>query len=105
MAKRKRPSDDLANLDVKNTELTTSAQRAVREGESRAFGESETTQRGPGRPPKGDAVQTTVRLSPDDWAALQRRALEESVRSGRKRYISDVVTDALTAYYAAHPMD
>jgi hypothetical protein len=45
-------------------------------------------------------TQTTVRMTHDAWAKLQQRALDETIRDGRKRFISDVIADALEAYYA-----
>ncbi|MDX6752455.1 hypothetical protein SH611_21865 [Geminicoccaceae bacterium 1502E] len=60
--------------------------------------------RGRGRPPRHEAPgrQTTIRLSVEEWAALQAQVTRETVERGERRYAVDIIRDAVGEYLARH---
>lgn len=60
--------------------------------------------RGRGRPARHaePVQQTTIRLTRGEWAALQAQATKETLERGARRYVTDIVRDAVAAYLARH---
>ncbi|MDF1586024.1 hypothetical protein [Marinimicrococcus flavescens] len=67
-------------------------------------GEAGGGKRGRGRPPRHEAPgrQTTIRLSVEEWAALQAQVTRETVERGERRYAVDIIRDAVGEYLARH---
>jgi hypothetical protein len=57
---------------------------------------------GRGRPPRHEepTQQTTVRLTRGEWAALQAQVMKETVERGERRYVVDIIRDAIADYLA-----
>lgn len=65
---------------------------------------SPAARRGRGRPPRHETPgrQTTIRLSPEEWAALQAQVTRETLERGERRYAVDIIRDAVGEYLARH---
>jgi hypothetical protein len=46
--------------------------------------------------------QTTIRLTRGEWAALQAQVTKETLARGERRYVTDIIRDAVAAYLARH---
>lgn len=57
-----------------------------------------------GRPVRHDepVQQTTIRLTRAEWAALQAQVTKETLARGERRYVTDIVRDAVAEYLARH---
>lgn len=57
---------------------------------------------GRGRPPRHEepTQQTTIRLTMAEWAALQAQVTKETLERGERRYVVDIIRDAINAYLA-----
>lgn len=60
--------------------------------------------RGRGRPPRHEepVQQTTIRLTRGEWAALQAQVTKETLERGERRYVTDIIRDAVAEYLARH---
>lgn len=60
--------------------------------------------RGRGRPPRHEepVQQTTIRLTRGEWAALQAQVTKETLARGERRYVTDIIRDAVADYLARH---
>ena len=60
--------------------------------------------RGRGRPPRHEepVQQTTIRLTRGEWAALQAQVTRETLDRGERRYVTDIIRDAVAEYLARH---
>ncbi len=58
--------------------------------------------RGRGRPVRHEepVQQTTIRLTRGEWAALQAQVTKETLERGERRYVTDIVRDAVAEYLA-----
>jgi hypothetical protein len=58
--------------------------------------------RGRGRPPRHEepVQQTTIRLTRAEWAALQAQVTKETLERGERRYVTDIIRDAIADYLA-----
>ena len=58
--------------------------------------------RGRGRPPRHEepVQQTTIRLTRGEWAALQAQVTKETLARGERRYVTDIIRDAVAEYLA-----
>jgi hypothetical protein len=93
------PAKLLERLDVKNG-LVSEAERAVL-GPAPPVPEEA---RGRGRPPRHEepVQQTTIRLTRGEWAALQAQVTRETLDRGERRYVTDIIRDAVAEYLARH---
>ena len=68
--------------------------------EGRGFGEG----RARGRPPRHEepVQQTTIRLTRGEWASLQAQVTKETLDRGERRYVTDIIRDAIAEYLARH---
>jgi hypothetical protein len=59
---------------------------------------------GRGRPPRlGEPTQqTTIRLTMSEWADLQGQVTRETLARGERRYVVDIIRDAIGEYLARH---
>jgi hypothetical protein len=57
-----------------------------------------------GRPPRHEEPiqQTTIRLTKGEWAALQAQVTKETLARGARRYVTDIIRDAIAEYLARH---
>ncbi len=57
---------------------------------------------GRGRPIRHEepVQQTTIRLTRGEWAALQAQVTKETLERGERRYVTDIVRDAVAEYLA-----
>lgn len=94
MASPRHPARLLERLDVKKG-LVSEAERAV-------LGAAPS--RGRGRPPRHEepVQQTTIRLTRGEWAALQAQVTRETLARGGRRYVTDIIRDAIAEYLARH---
>lgn len=46
--------------------------------------------------------QTTIRLTRSEWAALQAQVTKETLARGERRYVTDIIRDAIAGYLARH---
>jgi hypothetical protein len=111
------PAKLLERLDVKNG-LVSEAERAVTASSRYAPRAPEMAPpppsppspagleegRGRGRPPRHEepVQQTTIRLTRGEWAALQAQVTKETLARGERRYVTDIIRDAVAAYLARH---
>ena len=123
MAPPRDPAKLLERLDVKNGGLVSEAERAVTAAPSppprytpRVPGIAPPLPpppsdpvgpeagRGRGRPPRHEepVQQTTIRLTRGEWAALQAQVTKETLERGERRYVTDIIRDAVAAYLARH---
>ena len=60
--------------------------------------------RGRGRPPRHEepVQQTTIRLTRGEWAALQAQVTKETLARGERRYVTDIIRDAVADYLTRH---
>ncbi len=60
--------------------------------------------RGRGRPARHEepVQQTTIRLTRGEWAALQAQVTKETLERGERRYVTDIIRDAVAEYLARH---
>jgi hypothetical protein len=93
------PARLLERLDVKSG-LVSEAERAVTAAAAPAAAAEEG--RGRGRPPRHEepVQQTTIRLTRAEWAALQAQVTKETLARGERRYVTDIIRDAVAAYLA-----
>ncbi|MEK0086005.1 hypothetical protein [Benzoatithermus flavus] len=97
MASPRHPARLLERLDVKQG-LVSEAERAVLGAAPSPAG------RGRGRPPRHEepVQQTTIRLTRGEWAALQAQVTRETLARGGRRYVTDIIRDAIAEYLARH---
>jgi hypothetical protein len=59
---------------------------------------------GRGRPPRHEepTQQTTIRLTMSEWANLQAQVTSETLARGERRYVVDIIRDAIGEYLARH---
>lgn len=90
------PAKLLERLDVKGG-LVSEAERAVAAPAAEAA-------RARGRPARHEepVQQTTIRLTRAEWAALQAQVTKETLARGTRRYVTDIVRDAVAEYLARH---
>ena len=111
---RSNPAKLLERLDVKSG-LVSEAERAVTmPAAGPAAGPAPVLEplppilpeegRGRGRPPRHEepVQQTTIRLTRGEWAALQAQVTKETLARGERRYVTDIVRDAVAEYLARH---
>ena len=57
-----------------------------------------------GRPPRHEepTQQTTIRLTMSEWADLQSQVTKETLAKGERRYVVDIIRDAIGEYLARH---
>ena len=123
---RHRPAELLERLDVKRRGggLVSEAERAVTEAAPAPPAEAPPPPRyvprhpnvpplppsygieprGRGRPVRHEepVQQTTIRLTRGEWAALQAQVTKETLARGERRYVTDIVRDAVAEYLARH---
>lgn len=93
------PAKLLERLDVKGG-LVSEAERAVAAPAAAAAHSA----RARGRPARHEepVQQTTIRLTRAEWAALQAQVTKETLARGERRYVTDIVRDAVAEYLARH---